>query len=341
MFNFSKIKILSKDDLVDDLYICALGFEDRCLSAVMKLENYKYKCNNAIIINYDVHQKENNKNKAKLERTLKKICKNIFYVLYNVIDPLNSEKNFYNILKEIKPSGILINCSIDITSFSSASLIHILEMMSHVPNYKIDRLKILYTEAKIYYPLKKDSNKKIPENIYLSSGIREVVVVPSLSGLVYPGYSTLLIIFLGFDPIRARGAIKFFQPSKKIGIIGVPPSSKMKWRINEVRNRNINLFEKSDELLKISTLDYRETIIKLTNLYNKFLSKSNFAICPLGSKMQTLGVFFFTKIHTEVKLIFPIPMQFHPSRYSKGFSNTWQVKFNNFSNLMNDITIKN
>jgi hypothetical protein len=145
---------------------------------------------------------------------------------------------------------------------------------------------------------------------------------------MYPGYSTILIIFLGFDPIRARGAISFFQPSSKLGIVGVPPNKKRKWRVDEVVKRNARLFDKNEEILRISTFDYTETVEKLASLYEQFTSNSNIAICPLGSKLQTLGVYLFAKEHLDVKLLFPIPMQFNPTRYSKGFSKTWEIVFN-------------
>ncbi len=192
---------------------------------------------------------------------------------------------------------------------------------------RLKQIRIIYTEAEEYFPLKEDVNQRMPEDVYLSSGVKEVITIPTFSGVFLPGYSTLLIIFLGFDPIRARGAINFFQPSNKIGMVGVPPREDRKWRADEVKKRNLKVFDEKDEMILLSTFYYERTILKLNELYQKFSPNSNIAICPLGSKLQTLGVFLFVTEHPDVKLLFPIPMKFHPKRYSRGYTKTWQVIF--------------
>jgi len=215
---------------------------------------------------------------------------------------------------------------------SSASIIQILDLLMQHTQKTFKQIRVIYTEAKTYFPLKRDAKKIkiLPEKVYLSSGVKEVITLPRFNGIFYPGYSIFLIIFLGFDPIRARGAINFLQPSRKIGIIGEPPLKYRKWRADEVRKRNLGIFDEKDDTVQLSTFDYQETVLKLEELYNEFSSKSNIAICPLGSKLQTIGVLLFARDHMDVKLLFPIPMEFHPQRYSKGFTTTWQTVFDKF-----------
>ena len=50
-----------------ELYICALGFEDRCLSMGRKLSSYNdFKCTSAIILEYDTNIEDNEMMKPEL-----------------------------------------------------------------------------------------------------------------------------------------------------------------------------------------------------------------------------------------------------------------------------------
>ena len=328
MSKFPLIEELSNQYKRDDLFVFALGFEDRCTAVPERLEKSGYICKNAIMLKYDVHEQENDKNREKLRKILENISETPFLTSdYFVTDPFKSESEFINILNMISKQPSISSVTIDITSLSSASIIQILDLLFNRTQKALKQIRIIYTEAEEYFPLKKDIKRRMPEDIHLSSGVKEVITIPRFSGNFLPGYSTLLIIFLGFDSIRARGAINFFQPSEKIGIVGVPPREDRKWRADEVRKRNLKIFDAKEEMILLSTFYYEETILKLNELYEEFSPKSNMAICPLGSKLQTLGVFLFAREHTDVKLLFPIPMKFHPKRYSKGFSNNWQIIF--------------
>ena len=321
---------LSIQHTQDDLCVCALGFEDRCNIGLSRLEKSGYVSKSAILLTYDVHEKENNRNRRELLKILQKISKTPFITSkYFVTDPFSSETKFIEALNTALKQSTVSTITIDITSFSSASIIQILDLLMQYTQKTLKQIRIIYTEAKTYFPLKSDAKriKILPEKVYLSSGVKEVITLRRFNGIFYPGYSTLLIIFLGFDPIRARGAINRLQPSRKIGIIGEPPLQNRKWRADEVRKINLGIFDKKDETIQLSTFNYQETVLELEKLYEKFSSQSNIAICPLGSKLQTIGVLLFARNHLDVKLLFPIPMEFHPKRYSKGFSKTWQLVF--------------
>jgi len=328
MNKFPPIEELSNQYKCDDLFVCALGFEDRCTAGPERLKQSGYICKKAVMLKYDVHEEENNRNWEKLIRILGNISETPFLTSdYFVTDPFKSESKFVDTLNMIAKQSSISSVTIDITSLSSASIIQILDLLFHSMQKALKQIRIIYTEAEKYFPLKKDIKRRMPEDVYLSSGVKEVITIPRFSGIFLPGYSTLLIIFLGFDPIRARGAIDFFQPSKKIGIVGVPPQEDRKWRADEVKRRNLKIFDEKDEMILLSTFYYEETILKLNELYENFSTKSNMAICPLGSRLQTLGVFLFAKKHPDVKLLSPIPMEFHPKRYSKGYTKTWQIIF--------------
>jgi len=328
MNRFPPIEELSNQYKRDDLFVCALGFEDRCTAGPERLEKSGYICKNGIMLKYDIHIQENDKNREKSRKILGNICETPFLTSdYFVTDPCKSESKFIDTLNMIAKQSSISSVTIDITSFSSVSIIQILDLLFRRTKKALKQIRIIYTEAEKYFPLKEDIKKRMPEDVYLSSGVKEVITIPRFSGIFLPGYSALLIIFLGFDPIRARGAMNFFQPSKKIGIVGEPPREDRKWRAEEVKRRNLKIFDEKDEMIFLSTFYYEETILKLNELYEKFSPKSNIAICPLGSKLQTLGVFLFIKKHPDVKLLFPTPVKFHPQRYSEGYNKIWQIIF--------------
>ncbi|MEW6104162.1 MAG: hypothetical protein AB1630_10205 [bacterium] len=326
MNNLPSIDELSLQHRNDGLFICAMGFEDRCTTGLAKLEKLGYICENVIMLQYDVNQDENKRNQKKLEKILKNISKTPFIISkYFVTDPFKSKNEFINALNIATKQSHIYSITVDITSFNSASIIQIFDLLLQQTQKTLKQIRIIYTEAKTYFPSKKDV--KMPKEVYLSSGVKEIITLPRFNGIFYPGYSILLIIFLGFDPIRARGAINFLQPSRKIGIIGEPPRKSRKWRADEAKKRNIKIFDEMDNILQLSTFDYKQTMLELNKLYREFSSSSNIAICPLGSKLQTVGVFLFARNHPDVKLLFPIPVEFHPKRYSKGYIKTWQIVF--------------
>ena len=318
------IEELSPQQDSDDLFICALGFEPRCPGALQRLAKWGYKAQNSIVLKYDVHQKDNEINSEELncllnEITIRKI-RECDYSTSNIPDSL---REITSLFEKMHGKAPIKQASIDISSFSTSAVIQMLDLLL---KSKLEQTRIIYTEALEYYPKEPSTT---PGEEYLSAGVKEVITLPNFSGIYAPGYSPLLIILLGFETIRARGVLDLFQPSRKIGIIGIPSRSDLMWRLDLAREMYQNLFGNRNRILELSEFDYRKVYAALEKLYSEFVQTNNIAIAPLGSKMQTLAVLLFLEKHPDVQLLISIPLKWHPRRYSEGIGKSYQISFKN------------
>jgi hypothetical protein len=187
-----------------------------------------------------------------------------------------------------------------------------------------EQIRIIYTEAREYYP--KEPPQAFDEE-YLSAGVKKVLTLPNFSGIYTPGYSPLLIILLGFEPIRARGILNLFQPSRKIGITGIPSRADLNWRRDLARDMYSNFFGDQDRMIECSEFVYTECYNLLEELYKEYAQTNNITVAPLGSKMQTLAVLLFLEKHPDVQLLLSIPIKYDPRRYSEGIGESYQINF--------------
>jgi len=315
------MKELSSHQELDDLFVCALGFEDRCTEALRKLTQWGYKAQDSIILKYDVHQEDNDINSKELKELIDQITlREIREIKYSTTSVLDSFHEIKSCLEVINYETAVNQTSVDISSFSTGAIFQVLDSLFRSGRSQI---RIIYTEAAEYYP------KKAPARFdeeYMSAGVREILTLPNFGGVYTPGYSPLLVILLGFEPKRARGILNMFQPSRKIGIIGVPNRNDLKWRLELAREMYQNFFEEG-KILEYSEFDYREVYKALENLYGDFAQMNNITIAPLGSKMQTLAVLLFLEKHPDVQLLVSIPTKYDPRRYSEGKGESYQISF--------------
>ena len=71
------------------------------------------------------------------------------------------------------------------------------------------------------------------------------------------------------------------------------------------------------------TCYYPGTLIE----YKKYSENSNITIAPLGSKLQTLAIFLFAKEYPDIQLLFSLPKEWNPKRYSNGTGPIWEISF--------------
>ena len=69
----------------------------------------------------------------------------------------------------------------------------------------------------------------------------------------------------------------------------------------------------------MSTLDYRETLDLLLNIYNMYRHGAKLIISPTGSKMQSLAVGIVCAFLRDVQVAYPTPRLFAaPADYTQG-----------------------
>jgi len=323
--NLPDIEKLDFNDEFKELFICALGFEDRCLGSSTLLCNNDHTFMHSIMLKYDTHIDDNERNYDKLVKLLNEITLHeINEIKYSISDPNlfyddGLKKKISNIIMENDINYIMI----DISSFNTTAIIQILDFLFSLD---VTKIKVVYTEAIVYYP--KDKLDTMKEE-YLSSGISKILSLPTFNGYHTPGYSHLLIILLGLEPIRSRGIFNLLQPSRKIGIIGDPSRSDLKWRLNLSKNMYQIFFGDQDEYLILSEFYYKEVLNNLEKIYNNYYDYNNITITPLGSKMQTIAVLLHLLKHPDVQLLISLPIKYDPKRYSEGIGDSYQIIFSN------------
>ena len=319
---------LGSGPVYDDLFICALGFEDRCTAATKLLDQLTYACGNALMLKYDVCVEANEANHDELKRNLRRITKGEVYERLYVPSDLNEvptdENSARETLEGLLDSYGTDNVSIDISSFSTPALI---EMVDLLFTSRIKRLRLVYTEG-ADYPPSSDMARDIESltEKYMSTSLRKVITPPTFKGIFTPGYSPLYIAFLGNEPIRARSMLEIYQPSRKIIILVKPSKPDQEWKL-ELLEKLYRFSITPQDKMTILPNDYKEVYKYLETIYSEYCEVHNINVLPLGSKMQTLAVLLLLGNHRDVKLLIPIPERYQPERYAKGVGETIEMVF--------------
>ena len=196
-------------------------------------------------------------------------------------------------------------------------------------------VSIIYGEAETYRPsrmqFEKDRQRSSPglmEIGYLSSGIFEIAAAAELSSVSMVGQAIRLVAFPSFDPSQLANLIQELQPAFVEIISGVRSSPENKWR----REAILELNGPSLRELKVSmshsasTLDYRETLKVLVEVYRQHSMFDRLVVSPTGSKMQTVAVGLFRRVLHDVQIVYPTPKMFaKPNDYTVGVRRLYQM----------------
>ena len=87
----------------------------------------------------------------------------------------------------------------------------------------------------------------------------------------------------------------------------------------------------------VSTLDYRETVLLLIQLYWQLSASHRVLLAPAGSKLQTVGSYLVKALHPDIHIEYPSPEGFIPY-YSSGIGNRWLLNLGQFSKLIATIS---
>ena len=220
---------------------------------------------------------------------------------------------------------------IDISGMSRLLIVQTLVALISEENGQIS---IIYGEAEEYPPSKdtfeqnNQGDNAGPAPSYLSSGIFEIAATPELSSVSMLGEPIRLIAFPSFAHEQLTNLIQELQPTYAEFIHGVPPDPRNKWRTEAIRRRNLltlnELRGKNDH--ETSTLDYRETLHKLLNIYAERSMFDRLVVAPTGSKMQAVAVGLFRAVLHDVQIVYPTPQTFtEPDRYTLGLRQLYKV----------------
>ncbi|MFX0196437.1 MAG: hypothetical protein ACFFCW_09970 [Candidatus Hodarchaeota archaeon] len=320
----------------DDMFLCALGFEDRCTQIPRLLaEKSKYKSKEAIFFEYSTNIEDNDINRSELMTFL-----NSFSELVNPMqcDVENFVPNLRQTFLRICQKEDCPKITFDISSCSSKLLLSVMKILleSNI------ELRIVYSEANVYHPTKSEieKNEKSVKKGALSKGVAEVL--PSSE---HPGYNLdalpdAVIAFATFNPERTKSMIVELDESllemsedRVNWVLGHPHHPKDAWRSDYLKE--INKISDTAPLFKESTFYYKNTLTLLYKLWQKNFSKYHLNISPLGSKMQSLAISLFHYIKPDITITFSPPLKYDASNFSEGCKATWMIDLGSLGEIRN------
>lgn len=198
---------------------------------------------------------------------------------------------------------------------------------------------VAYAEATDYPPSQSEVEQALKQAredpmyaiLLLSSGVFDVTVVPELSCTCFSGAQTRLVAFPTFSTDQLTALLNELSPSRCTFIHGVPPSPSNQWRTARIAEVNRLNGLPSHEDLRTSTLDYRETLEKLLELYANHSERERVLVSPTGSKMQAVAVGLFRAFVDDVQIVYPTPQEFRcPSNYTKGIGQLYSLPLDGF-----------
>lgn len=299
----------------DVLVMCA-GFEDRAIEALSKLEGNN-KGFDAVLIEYRPEM-TGNKSQA-ISAALHSQGARLISTIYDRENPAGFGSKFLDLARVA--TGKLV---IDISAMSRLLVVQLLVAIKQEPKL-LQKTIILYTEAGSYPPSKGEVEQILMKRRddptyaihFLSSGVFEITVVPELSSISLAGEQTRLVAFPSFNVDQLTALRAELQPSRFVLVHGLPPREENEWRCDAIKRINSTEGLRAEEI-SVSTLDYRQTLDALLEMYNLHGERDRIVVCPTGSKMQAVAVGLFRAFLDDVQIVYPTPKTFQTENYTTG-----------------------
>lgn len=306
----------------DCLLVCA-GFEERAVVTLNRICEAKKSGFTLGLVRYLPNQHEN-----KIEE-LREISRQ---AALQVIDFIYNRKSPSGIGEELRCfTQEFDRVFVDISGMSRLLIVQTLVALLTLEKHSVT---LIYGEAEKYPPSKEQFEKDHSEAStkltpgYLSSGIFEIAAAPELSSVSMLGEAVRLIAFPSFDPAQLTNLLQELQPTYTEYIHGVPPAQENNWRKEAICKLNHSALEelrgKRDH--ETCTLDYRETLYKLLQIYAERSMFDRLVVAPTGSKMQAVAVGLFRAALHDIQIVYPTPQVFTtPGEYTLGLRQLYQL----------------
>lgn len=323
-----------------DLYIGAMGFEDRTTGAMAALVDNRIRISNAVTFEFDMYYKANERNREQYNQLILSLTSNRPHRPLNApitgVDPLFPER-MTDILDTVSKGGSA-KILFDITSCPSLILSSALRILLERPC----NLTLLYSEPEEYFPTLEEWQSGVVKPIGQRvrgpfSGVRFVTKPPILQADDTGELPILLILFPTFNRERTDGVLAELDPAARIWIFGEPHNPRRNaYRIDMAKWFAAPIMNPGDPWAQLTTFDYRQTMLALSVLYTEYRFKNRIVIMPHGSKLQNVGTGLFATVH-QVSMIFAMPKTYDPDRYSRGCTEVWALPLGNTATLISKL----
>jgi hypothetical protein len=315
----------------DDTLVTCAGFEDRALAFLDRAVIGNSRGFHVIGIDYRPEVAENRI--VELRDLVTRATGTITRITYERQNPCESGSD---ILAQANGATRII---VDISGMSRLLIVQL--VAASVREQLLHKMAIVYTEAQVYPPTCAEVEAKIAHDQdylgifnFISSGVFGVTVVPELSTVAMQGQPVRLVAFPSFNPTQLAAVCAEIQASFYSVINGIPPRSQNVWRRDAIRRlNNLDSIPEREEF-DASTLDYRETLRLLLDIYAKHGAVEKIVISPTGSKMQAVAVGVLCGFLRDIQVVYPTPRSFPaPSNYTQGALDTFQLSLEAFSSV--------
>lgn len=208
---------------------------------------------------------------------------------------------------------------IDITALSHELLVVMLGILHSLQVMK--RVTLLYVGAAEY------SFNTPSDAVWLSRGVRSIRSILGFPGTMLPSKKLHLVVLAGFEVERAAEVIVRYEPaSMSIGL------GKREQSVSEAHHdKNKLFFDRLNQFVKEQDADNQEIhhfefscvdplltknqlLSHINNL--KAVGDKNIVICPLNTKLSTVGVVLATIEYPEIQICYAEPDEYNTEGYS-------------------------
>lgn len=337
-----------------DIFICALGFEDRAPAIAQQLALCLDRADErrAIVFEYPGNAQDNAKNKDVILAAVSSFCGHVDCAAADV--PQAMRQAVRSAVLGLQ-AGRKRRVVFDISAASGNLILSV--MYSLIELREQAEVEILYSEPQEYFPeqsrydsapqdLIEEALKPGDESSMVEFGVAEVDVNELFPGAELESRPELVIAIPAFRTSRLVRCLQHLtdqplaSPADSVfWILGGPPASTLHWRtayqrqiVNTLMARLVGM-EPTDSLAPklsekncevCSTLEYKDILRTLMHQVDIRIGQS-LSIVHMGSKMQAIGVALCLAVRSEVRVCGARPQQFNAAQYSRGVGAKWRL----------------
>jgi hypothetical protein len=300
----SQLSRLNQDG-PDDLFICCASFEERSVSISHKLAP-TFLARFGIIFAFEdtFHKEQADTNMFHLQSQLgRSTTDGIFIIRCHHKNPVEGISQLKDIWGRCQPRFHQRSfITVDISGFPKILILELLRYI--VDEMKLSLPRLVHTTQE-YLPAK------------LTQGVQQVTTVPNFFGSLSLEKSTVLVLFLGFEPERCLAVWQHFNPTRTILLLTNPPRQDNRHYLDYARSNNEYLLSQPTVEVRDVPADnpYRVSTV-LERIYSDIKDSYNMVIGPFGTKPQTVGVLLFCHRHPRVQVVYSLP-----ARYTRSYLN--------------------
>lgn len=358
------VRPLRADLLVPDIFLCALGFEERAVAYagrfVTQAARSGLKGKTAVRFVYSNNAAENIVNAEALKLTLAQSFVDVLSL--GADDPSEVRRELLNLIDQYSLRQPKVCIVFDISAASGNLIMSVIASLAQASATHDLDLQIVYAEARRYYPLHEDFLNHLEQVLVQACevgspsslqeyGVADVEINELYAGLPQENQQEFVIALPAYRTERLTRCLQHLTNEALSvvrddvhWILGCPPIDSMSWRL-ELQKRIVGtllrgLSEPLDEwvltpaLYSItSTLDYRGTIAKILELVDG-KPAHNISVVHMGSKMQGIGVALALTARREVAVCYARPTGFNPKQYSTGVGAFSEILMSDLSQVL-------